>query len=408
MSDAEEALRRVDTLIGVGLRLALSTTTGRMALAKAAPHIDEGWLGGRWSDSVGGALRRATESAPEPLSFSTVEGLLREAWGVRKLTGELDSLDREPVAVRVASQVHRGVHAGKPVAVKLLRPGLAGAVRQDLALLDTLLSPLSSAFPGLDPGALVAEGRERVMDEFDFENEAQLMRRFSRALRGGGPVVVPSPVSELCRETVLVASWLEGTPLTESLAGGVGLGHDPTAAALLQFVIGGIREGLVHCDLDLDDVLMLEDGRLGVVDFGAVAVIDRARADAGLALVRAFIAGDATGLDAALAAAGLLTPGHGELALSVASEVLGELGGPEPSRLDIAAVSALARRVGLLSPEDGVALLQAGRMVPADLYLGRALGQLFSVIARIGASGIWREQVAVALRDGWSESTPGL
>ena len=45
-------------------------------------------------------------------------------------------LDPEPIAVTPSAQVHRGVLEGRPVAVKLLRPGLASSVRQDLVLLE--------------------------------------------------------------------------------------------------------------------------------------------------------------------------------------------------------------------------------------------------------------------------------
>jgi hypothetical protein len=395
MTDADEALRRIDTLVQVGLRLAMSTTSGRIALAKVAANVDPGWIPGPWRDSVGTALSRAGAITPEPLAFSDVERLLTSAWGCKRVSDELDSLEPEPVAVTFTSQVHRGVHDGAPVAVKVLRPGLASAVRQDLALLDGLLAPLSGAFPGLDPSALLAEARERAMDEFDLENEAQVMRRFGRAMRSG-PVVVPVPVADLCRETVLICSWLDGTPLS----GGVGFGHDSTAAALLQFVIGGIREGLIHCDLDADDVLVLGDGRLAVLDFGAVAVVAKDRADLCLAVVSAFVDGNAEALDHALVALGLLSQGYGAVALAAASEVLGDLGGPAESTLDVAAIATAERRIKDVG-SDAVDLLLAGRLVPSDLYPARAIGQLFSVIAHFGASGVWRDQVSAALRQGW-------
>jgi predicted unusual protein kinase regulating ubiquinone biosynthesis (AarF/ABC1/UbiB family) len=395
MSEAEDARQRIDAVVQVALRVAMSTTTGRIALVKAAANVDPSWIPGPWRDSVGTALGRAARATPLRLAFPDVEQILRRAWGVRRVGDELESLDPEPVAVTPTSQVHRGVRDGEPVAVKVLRPGLARAVRQDLALLDGLLTPLAGAVPGLDLSALLAEARERTMDEFDLEHEAQVMRRFGRALHGG-PVVVPVPVTDLCRETVLVSSWLEGEPLS----GEVGLGHDLTAAALLRFVLGGLREGLMHCDLDADDVLILADGRVGVVDFGAVAVIERDRADLCLEAVAAFVDGDPAGLDGALVALGVLAPGHGDAALAVATEVLGELGGATPSQLDVAAIAAALDRVdGVESP--AAELLLAGRLVPSYLYPARGVAQLVSLIARIGATGVWREQVTGALAGGW-------
>jgi predicted unusual protein kinase regulating ubiquinone biosynthesis (AarF/ABC1/UbiB family) len=394
------AQARIDTLLQIGLRLARTTASGRIALVKAAENIDPSWMPPRQQAQLGALLDQARAAKPEPITFAEVERVLKQAWGVRSVSDELDSLEREPVATTPLSQVHRAVHAGAPVAVKVLRPGLASAVRQDLMLAEALLAPAASAFPGFDPLPLLSEARERIMDELDLDNEAAMMRRFARGLRDG-PVVAPRPVTALCRETVLVSSWLEGTSLAAAVAGGVGFEHDTTAAALLQFVIGGLREGLVHCDLDLADVLLLEDGRVGVVDYGAAASVDRERADEALAAVSAFAVGDGAGLDAALTALGVLEPGHGAAALSVAGSVLADLGGPDASRLDAGAVRALVLRLAEVDQATGLELLLAGRPVPGDLYPARGLGQLVSVLARIGASGIWREQVAAALERGW-------
>ena len=80
--------------------------------------------------------------------------------------------------------MHRGLLDAEAVAVKVLRPGLATSVRQDLALLELLAAPLGSAFPGIDPAAASAEFRERVIEELDLEHEAEVQRLFHRALRG--------------------------------------------------------------------------------------------------------------------------------------------------------------------------------------------------------------------------------
>jgi hypothetical protein len=395
MPSEEEALAGLRRLIQLGLGLASSTTSGRIVLAKTAANIDPLWIPPALGDSVGAAMERAAASQPMPLSFAEVERILTSAWGVRKVSDELDELSPEPVAVTFTAQVHRGIHAGSPVAVKILRPGVTAAFRRDLGLVDLLLAPLSGAFPGLDPSALLAEVSERVLDECDLEHEASLMRRFGRAL-SGFPVVVPVPVTDLCRESVLVSSWLVGEPLS----GQVGFEHDSTAAGLLRFVIGGLREGLVHCDLDADDVLVLDDGQLAVLDFGAAAPMGRERADLCLIALEAFCAEDPQAFGGALADLGLLEPGHGATALAVVTAGLGPLGQSQPSRLDAdAVVAALGRLEGLEA--DAAALLVAARLPPGDLYPARAIAQLFSLIARIGASGVWRDQVRQALTEGW-------
>ena len=105
---------------------------------------------------------------------------------------------------------------GAPVAVKVLRPGLAAGVRQDLAVLEGLLAPLGAAFPALDASAVLHEFRERVLDELDLENEAAMQRRFHRALRGTRILYVPARVHRTGARDVLVSEWVDGVPLWEA------------------------------------------------------------------------------------------------------------------------------------------------------------------------------------------------
>ena len=187
---ADETLHRIEALIGVGLRLARSAPTGQVALAQLARALDPAWIPRPWGETILAELAAAAASV-EPVPITRVERVLRDAWGARP-RDELDELDPDPVAITPTAQVHRALREGEAVAVKVLRPGLAASVRQDLALLEGLATPLRSAFPALDPGALLSEVRERVLDELDLEHEAASQRRFHRALRNHPMFFVPS------------------------------------------------------------------------------------------------------------------------------------------------------------------------------------------------------------------------
>jgi predicted unusual protein kinase regulating ubiquinone biosynthesis (AarF/ABC1/UbiB family) len=394
MASPDDQLRRIDALIQVGLRLATTAPTGRIALAKIAASIEPEWLPQPWGQTIWVELDAARSASLEPLDFGTVEKTLKSAWGA-KPSDELDELEREPVAVTPTSQVHRGELDGKQVAIKVLRPGLGKAVRQDLAILEGLLSPLGAAFPALDTRAVLRELRERVVEEFDLESEAAAQRRFHRALRDHPYLSVPAPITRLAHEGVLVSEWASGEPLRSAPD------PDRAAARLLVFVLGGLRAGIVHCDPDPDDVIVTADGRLQLLDFGATATVDVARADVALATVEAFAAGDEAALGAALAQLGLLDASHAGTALSLATYALGPLGTGEPARLDVAAVVEARRRV-FERPQEIVELLLNGALPAADLWPGRGIALLFGTIARTGATGPWRELVQRALRDGWN------
>jgi predicted unusual protein kinase regulating ubiquinone biosynthesis (AarF/ABC1/UbiB family) len=300
------------------------------------------------------------------------------------------------VLVTPVAQVHHGELEGSPVAVKVLRPGLAGAVRQDLALLESLAGPAGAAFPAADIGALLREVRERVLDDFDLEHQGQALRRLHRALRGHPRITVPAPITRLTDETVLVREWVDGVPLTEAAPDA----RDRACAHLVIFALGAARSGLTTADLQLDELFVTADGRTAVADVGSSAVVDPKRIDAVTQLVEAFVADDSDAMGAQLAALGWLPADRAPAVLALAREVLGPFAEGDPVRLDSGAVIALRDRA-LGRPGPLLELLVAARPDPSDLWPGRGLGQLFAAIARAGATAPWRELIRAGLRDGW-------
>ncbi len=395
---ADDAARRIDALIQIALRLARSAPTGRIALAQLARSLDPAWIPLPWGETIISELEAARVAASVPLEPKQVQRALLDAWGAAP-SHELDEFDPTPLAITPSAQVHRAVHAGRDVAVKLLRPGLAASVRQDLALLESLIAPLAAAFPALDPQALMAEVRERVLDELDLEHEAAAQRRFHRALRNHPLFMVPAPVMQLAHDGVLVSEWVEGVPLRD--AGD----RDDAAARLVLFVLGGLRAGMVHADADPDDVIVLEDGRLAILDLGATRNVDAVRAEQTAAALEAFVAQDAEALGRTLEQLGWLAAGHAGSAMDLGEHVLGDLAGADPVRLDTSALLAARHRAGE-RPRQLLEVLLAGALMPEDLWPARAVAQLFGTIARVGATGPWRELARAALRDGWDARLP--
>lgn len=388
----DDAIRRLDALIHVGLRLARSAKTGRILLARAADAIDLAWVPRPWGDEIATELEASRQATRDPIPPKRVEQALRHAWR-SKPADELDELDLEPVAVTPTAQVHRGVLEGQPVAVKVLRPGLSATIRQDLVLLEGLLGPLRSAFPAIDAKRLLVEFRERVLEEFDLEAEATAQRRFHRALRNHPYLSVPAPVMRLAHEGVLVSAWVDGVPIRRA--------PDPDQAArrLLVFALGSARTGMVHADLDPEDVLVLADGGLAILDFGANRTVLPERLADSAAALDAFADDDPAAFAAAVERLGWLSAGDGPAALALAKRALGELTGPGPARLDSGAV--LAARDRLFEDPSAAELILAAALPPADLWPARGVAQLFGTIARVGATGDWVELARAVLRDGW-------
>jgi hypothetical protein len=395
---APDELRRLDALLTTGLGLARKAPSGRLLLARIADSIELGWIPRPWGDEIAAELEAAQAAANEPLDGRAVERILRDAWGTSP-EDELDDLAPDPVAVTPGTQVHRGSLDGKPVAVKVVRPGLAASVRQDMALLELLAGPLGSAFPGIDPAAATREFRERVLEELDLEHEAEVQRLFHRALRGHPFLSVPAPVTHLCHESVLVSEWADGVSLWDA--------SDPdlAAARLVAFGIGAaVTVGVSHADLHPDNVLVGPDGGLTILDFGATRRVDRERVAAAIGVLDALADADGEALGHAMAALGWLPAANGPAAMQLARHALGELRVPGRTRLDDAAVLA-ARDRALDQPQLIGELLVAGSPPAEDLWPARGFAVMFSTIARIGATGDWVALLRTALTEGWGEKT---
>jgi hypothetical protein len=372
------------SLLEAGGALVRRSSSGRVALGRTAALVA--------ADAVPAALRglpaeleRARATAATPIAFKDVEKLLKGAWGSPhgKL---LDELDHKPLAVTPSAQVHRGVRDGVPVAVKVLRPGLAGAVRNDLALLDVLAAPLRQVFGAMDAGMILREVRETALDELDLEHEASTQRQLRRTLRGIDGLVVPAPDMELSGEAVLVSELLEGRTLAEPKAKVA----DPGAVArtLVAAHVAAARAGLVLTDPRPGHVVLLGKGRVGLLGTGLARPVDRARTTAALEALVAWRAGDQDAFAAIVAdRLDLLPTADAIKAYGLAAVVLGEvLNGP--AALDGPVLAVIAER-GL---DHLTAALQLAATVtphPHDLAVLRSVGQLASVLARLGATEDW-------------------
>jgi predicted unusual protein kinase regulating ubiquinone biosynthesis (AarF/ABC1/UbiB family) len=193
------------------------------------------------------------------------------------------------------------------VAVKVQYPGAGDALISDLGQLSRLAGLFRVLQPGIDVRPLVTELRERVTEELDYRLEASAQQAFADAYAGDEEIVVPPVVAAADR--VLVTEWLPGTPLSAVIANGPPGLRDRagTLLATLHFSAPQ-RVGLLHADPHPGNFRMLDDGRLGVVDFGAVARLPEGHPEPVGRLVRLALAGDADAVFDGLRHEGFIKP----------------------------------------------------------------------------------------------------
>lgn len=154
-------------------------------------------------------------------------------------------------------------------------PGAGDALLADLTQLSRVAWLLGPLIPGLDIKPLIAELRERVSEELDYELEAQAQRRHAEEFAGDPDIVVPGVVAQA--DQVLVSEWMDGTPLAEVITDGTQEERDRAGQLLARFLFAGpSRTGLLHADPHPGNFRLLKDDgpasgwRLGVLDFGTV------------------------------------------------------------------------------------------------------------------------------------------
>lgn len=252
------------------------------------------------------ALTRLQDSAP-PLPTATVNGVLANAFGP-----EWRSLFREfsdrPAAAASIGQVHRAVwQDGREVAVKVQYPGAGQALISDLNQLGRISRLFGLLVPGMDIKPLVAELKKRVTEELDYELEADSQQAYADAYHDDPDIVVPNVVT--WSERVLITEWLDGTPLSRVISEGEQADRDRAGLLLVRFLFSGPeRVGLLHADPHPGNFRLLDDGRLGVLDFGAVNRLpDGLPEPIGRAMALAFH-GDAEGVLEELGEEGFIKP----------------------------------------------------------------------------------------------------
>jgi predicted unusual protein kinase regulating ubiquinone biosynthesis (AarF/ABC1/UbiB family) len=253
------------------------------------------------------ALTRLQESAP-PMDAAIMRRVLDEQFG-KSWTQRFRDFNDIPAAAASIGQVHRAVWSdGRDVAVKIQYPGAGAALMADFTQLSRMARLFSRLSPGLDVKPLLAELKERVAEELDYRLEADAQRGFAEAYADDDMIAVGRVVASAPK--VIVTEWLEGTQLSSIIAKGTIEQRDSAGyrLALLHFSAPE-RARLLHADPHPGNFRMLPDGRLGVVDFGAVARLPEGTPPTLGRLTRLALDGDADGVVAELQAANFLRPG---------------------------------------------------------------------------------------------------
>jgi predicted unusual protein kinase regulating ubiquinone biosynthesis (AarF/ABC1/UbiB family) len=276
-----------------------------MKIGQLASFIDTEFLPPEYRDLYQEQLATLRTSAP-PMPWKKVEKVLREEWA-EPVSELFEDFSEEAAAAASIGQVHHAVLCdGREVAVKIQYPGVADAIAADMQNAGMLMRMAKALAPGLDAKAAADELKERVMEELDYELEAQKQRSFARGYRDHPFVFVPDVVTRLSTTRVLVTEWVDGVGFDEVVARPQEE-RDRFGEIVYRFCFGSIYH-LQHFNADAHpgNYLLMPDGRVAFLDFGMTKHLDTEQIELEIAALAAVFDDDPERLRVALHDLGFL------------------------------------------------------------------------------------------------------
>lgn len=213
-----------------------------------------------------------------PLNSALVHKAFRKEF--RKSPSDMfDYFDSQAFSAASLGQVHFArLQDGEKVAVKIQYPGIAASIQSDVKMISNLLMLLSNATDIIPnrkvTGIVMDEIEKQLAREVDYEQEADNIDWFAENITLPG-IRLPGVLREMSGARILVMEYLTGDHLEDWLAGNPSQSErDRYGQLLWDFFHHSVFElGCLHADPHPGNFLFLEDGDLGLIDFGCTKTV---------------------------------------------------------------------------------------------------------------------------------------
>ena len=214
-----------------------------------------------------------------PVPFSEIQSVIERE--LKHPTSELfKSIEEESLAAASVAQVHAAELAeGELVVVKVIRPGIDKKIREDIRLMYYFAEKLENAFElGKVIGFvdLVKEFERSILRELDMYIEAGNTERFAQNFKDSQEIYIPKVYWDYTSKSILVMELIEGIRM-DRIDEIRERDIDPQELAMIGlrcFSRQLMEFGLFHADPHPGNSLVMNDGRLGLVDFGIIGYLD--------------------------------------------------------------------------------------------------------------------------------------
>lgn len=218
------------------------------------------------------------QTSAAPASSEDIRETLLNEWDAEP-DAIFGHFDPDPFAAASVAQVHRAtLKDGRRVVVKVQRPGAAEQVQVDCDILLRFARTAQKRFEWADRlGLLALIGGlvDSLNQELDYDIEARNTTAIARSLKGHPLITAPTIIPELSTKRVLVMTELQGAPVPSAVASTETAQRDELASELFSATAESILiHGVFHADLHPGNIMLLQDETIGLLDFGAIGVID--------------------------------------------------------------------------------------------------------------------------------------
>lgn len=235
-----------------------------------------------------------TDKVP-PSDWSEIEAIL-EAQGEKSLKENFLSIEKTAIASASIGEVYQGVlNDGTKVAIKVKRPYIDSIVQIDFTVLSIIIwfadhfVPIPKGF--INFKVLFQELKQVIQRELDYTMEHDTILFFKERFKDMDSVKIPAVYSELCTSNVLVMEWMDGIRLTdfEGLKA-AGIDREEVAQALMKvFLPQWLEPGKFHADPHPGNVLVSNEGKIILLDFGMIGEISKKDAAHFQGLIESFL-----------------------------------------------------------------------------------------------------------------------
>jgi len=245
----------------------------------------------------------------EPLPWSTIQKVIETELG-GPISNTFASVEKTPLASASIAQVHKAVlkDTGETVVLKVQKPNIEYSLKADLSFIyvaSRILEFVQPDFERTSISAIAGDVRTSMLEELNFEKEAENVEEFRRFLKEQGLTDVataPRIYREFTSKKLMTMEYLRGVSLLDPL---VMSSNNSNAESIIVTALNVWTQSVLtmpffHADVHAGNLLALEDGRIGFIDFGIVGKISPAIFEAVTELSGALAAADYEGMAKAL------------------------------------------------------------------------------------------------------------